>query len=54
MILKDTRGFLAVVLSFVLASASSRFVYGYQEPASGADTGGGTEAAPMSAAELQA
>jgi hypothetical protein len=51
MILKDAKRLLAVLLSFVLTTASSRMVYGYQSPEPA--TGGGAEAAPMSAVELQ-
>jgi uncharacterized membrane protein YgcG len=56
MIVKDTQRVLAVVLSFVLATASSQISYGYRspEPTSEAANGGATEAAPMSATELQA
>lgn len=53
---KDTRRVLAVVLSFVLTTASSQISYGYRvpEPASEAVAGGATEGVPMSTSELQA
>jgi hypothetical protein len=55
MILKNTKQYLSVVLSFVLVSCSSQILYGYQTPAStpAADTGNPTEATPMSASDLQ-
>jgi hypothetical protein len=56
--LMDTKSFqklLAVALSFVLGTASSRILYGFQAQDSASPGGGGnpTEAAPMSATELQ-
>jgi hypothetical protein len=56
MIVEDTRKALAVVLSFVLAIASSQISYGSRAPesASKAATGGATAASPLSASELQA
>jgi hypothetical protein len=48
---KSAKGILAAVLSFVLIVVSPRLLYGYQSPA---DSGNPTEAAPQSAAELQA
>jgi hypothetical protein len=55
MILKNTKQYLSVVLSFVLLSASTQLLYGYpgQAPAPAADIGNPTEAAPSSATELQ-
>ena len=52
MIFKDAERVLAVLLSFVLTTASSRIVYGYQAPESA--TGGGAEAAHMSAVNSRA
>ena len=57
MIAKDTRGFLSVVLSFVLVIATSLILYA-QPPApstasTGAETANPTESASMSASELQ-
>ncbi len=56
MIAKGARKVLSVVLSFVLVTASSQILYAYQTPASApsADSGNPTDAAPMSASELQA
>jgi len=52
MILKDTKQVLAVGLSLVLITTSS---YGYRNPESVSETGGGaTDGAPMSASELDA
>jgi hypothetical protein len=55
MIGKNAKKSLPVVLSFVLVTASSRVLYGYQTQSSApaANTGNPTEAAPMSATELQ-
>jgi hypothetical protein len=52
MIAKDTKKVLAVALSFLITTVPS-FVLGASETP-GADTGGATEAAPMSSSELQA
>jgi hypothetical protein len=57
MIAKETRGFLSVVLSFVLVNAASLTLYG-QPPApstasTGAEAPNPTESASMSASELQ-
>jgi Protein of unknown function (DUF3300) len=55
-IAKDTKRVLAVVLSFVLTTASSAVSYPYQapEPVPEAGAGGAADSAPMSAIELQA
>ena len=55
MICKNTRKSLSVMLSFILVTASSRTLYGYQTSASppSADSGNPTDPAPQSAAELQ-
>ena len=55
MICQNTRKFLSVMLSFILVTASSRTLYGYQTAASPppADSGNPTDPAPQSAAELQ-
>jgi hypothetical protein len=56
MIYQNTRKFLSVMLSFILVTASSQSLYGYQTAASSppADNGNPTDPAPRSAAELQA
>ncbi len=56
MIPQDARKFLSVLLSFILAGASSQNLYGYQTAplAPATDSGSPTDAAPQSAAELQA
>ena len=56
MISQHARKFVSAVISFVLVTAPSQILYGYQTPAStsAADSGNPTEAAPMSASELQA
>jgi uncharacterized membrane protein YgcG len=55
MIPQDARKILSVALSFVLVTASSQMLYGYQAEASPppADSGNPTDPAPQSAAELQ-
>jgi hypothetical protein len=55
MICQNTRKFLSVMLSFMLVTASSQRLYGYQTAASPppADSGNPTDPAPQSAAELQ-
>jgi len=57
MIAKETRGFLSVVLSFVLVNAASLTLYGQPPAPSTASTGpeapNPTESASMSASELQ-
>jgi hypothetical protein len=52
----QNRKFLSVALSFILITASSQTVYGYQTAPSPppADSGNPTDPAPQSAAELQA
>jgi len=56
MICQNIKKFLSVMLSFILATASSQVLYGYQTAASSppADTGNPTDPAPQSTAELQA
>jgi hypothetical protein len=56
MITQGARKILSVVLSFMLVTGSSQSLYGYQTAASPppADSGSPTDAAPQSAAELQA
>src|SRR5580692_8761446 len=56
MIPQDAKKILSVALSFVLVTTSSQILYGYQTAASPppADSGNPTDAAPQSAAELQA
>ncbi len=56
MICQNIKKFLSVVLSFILVTASSQTLYGYQTATSPppADGGNPTEPAPQSAAELQA
>src|SRR5277367_4016741 len=56
MIPQDAKKFLSVVLSFILVGASSQNLYGYQTaaPPPASDSGNPTDAAPQSAAELQA
>jgi uncharacterized membrane protein YgcG len=56
MISQDAKKFLSVVLSFILAGASSQNLYGYQTaaPPPAGDSGNPTDAAPQSPAELQA
>ena len=53
---KNPKKLLSLVLSLVLVSTSSQLLYGYQSQgaAPAQDTGTPTEAAPQSAAELQA
>ena len=55
MICQNTRKFLSVMLSFILVTASSRTLYGYQTTASPppADSGNPTDPAPQSTTELQ-
>jgi uncharacterized membrane protein YgcG len=55
MICQNTRKFLSVMLSFILVTASSQTLYGYQTTASPptADSGNSTDPAPRSEAELQ-
>jgi hypothetical protein len=52
---QDVKKFLSVVISFALVAASLQVLYGYQgaAPAPANDTGNPTDAAPMSASELQ-
>ena len=56
MIPQDARKILSVALSFILVTASSQSLYGYQTAPSppATDSGSPTDAAPQSAAELQA
>jgi uncharacterized membrane protein YgcG len=56
MICQNTKKFLSVMLSFILVTASSRTLYGYQTTASPPppESGNPTDPAPQSAAELQA
>ena len=56
MICQNIRKFLSVMLSFILVTASSQTLYGYQTATSPppADGGNPTDPAPQSAAELQA
>ena len=56
MICQNTRKFLSVMLSFILVTALSQSLYGYQTAASppSGDNGNPTDPAPRSAAELQA
>ncbi len=55
MICQDSRKFLSVMLSFILVTASSQTLYGYQTAASPPpDSGNPTDPAPRSEAELQA
>jgi uncharacterized membrane protein YgcG len=56
MICQNIKKFLSVVLSCILLSGSSQVLYGYQASTSTppADSGNPTDAAPQSAAELQA
>src|SRR5277367_5230265 len=56
MIPQDAKKFLSVVLSFILVGALSQNLYGYQTapPPPASDSGNPTDAAPQSAAELQA
>jgi hypothetical protein len=51
MIAKNIRNVLAVALSFLISTALSFILCAVQTP--GADTGGATDAAPMSSSELQ-
>jgi hypothetical protein len=55
MIVKNIKKMFTVVPSFVLATASSQLLYGYQTPndAAGANSGIPTETGPNSANELQ-
>lgn len=56
MITSDGKRFLSVALSFILVSAPSQILYGYQVSgsASANDSGNATETAPLTASELQA
>jgi uncharacterized membrane protein YgcG len=56
MICQNIKKFLSAVLSFILFATSSQMLYGYQTAASPPtnDSGNPTDAAPQSAAELQA
>jgi hypothetical protein len=52
---KNSKTLLSLALSFVVGTASTQILYGYQSQAStpAADSGNPTEAAPMGATELQ-